>query len=308
MQWLTTKRISTFTDKAYAGNPAFVIIGVNKSEDEKKLVKLASELNPVSDTVFIYPEDKEADLSLRFFSQSEEIGFSGHGTIAAYIGTEGEGIFKLTEPITLIRQRTKTGIQHIELRVKNKSIERVTVSLPVPQFVSTPVDVKQIARFLRISQAEIQNSKYPIGIVSSSGNAEITVPVGSCDTLLSIAPNFPLMKSYCDRLQMTGVVVYCLQTIEKDNSAHMRHFAPSVGIDEDPVSGAASASLGCYLVHNRIMPLSEMTRVIIEMGYAMKRPGRVYIHIHSYKNQIMKVTFGGQGVITFEGRTALPED
>lgn len=308
MEWLTTKRISTFTNKAYAGNPAWVVIGADKSEDDKKLVKLASELNPVSDTVFVFPEKKDADLSLRFFSQSEEIGFSGHGTIAAYLGAEGEGMLELTEPISLIRQRTKSGIQHIELRIKDNKIERVTVSLPVPQFVSTPVDVKQIARLLGIPQIEIQDSTYPVGIVSSSGHTDFIVPVETYDILFSITPNFPLMKNYCDRLQITGIVVYCLHTMEKDNTAHMRHFAPSVGIDEDPVSGAASASLGCYLIHNRIVPRREMTRIVIEMGYAMKRPGRVYIHVHSYKSQIMKVTFGGQGIITFEGRTALPED
>jgi len=308
MEWLTTKRISTFTNKAYAGNPAWVVIGADKSEDDKKLVKLASELNPVSDTVFVFPEKKDADLSLRFFSQLEEIGFSGHGTIAAYLGAEGEGMLELTEPISLIRQRTKSGIQHIELRIKDNKIERVTVSLPVPQFVSTPVDVKQIARLLGIPQIEVQDSMYPVGIVSSSGHTDIIVPVETYDILLSITPNFPLMKNYCDRLQITGIVVYCLHTMEKGNTAHMRHFAPSVGINEDPVSGAASASLGCYLIHNSIVPRSEMTRIVIEMGYAMKRPGRVYIHVHSYKNQIMKVTFGGQGVITFEGRTALPED
>jgi len=308
MEWLTTKRISTFTNKAYAGNPAWVVIGADKSEDDKKLVKLASELNPVSDTVFVFPEKKDADLSLRFFSQLEEIGFSGHGTIAAYLGAEGEGMLELTEPISLIRQRTKSGIQHIELRIKDNKIERVTVSLPVPQFVSTPVDVKQIARLLGIPQIEIQDSTYPVGIISSSGHTDIIVPVETYDILFSITPNFPLMKNYCDRLQITGIVVYCLHTMEKGNTAHMRHFAPSVGINEDPVSGAASASLGCYLIHNSIVPRSEMTRIVIEMGYAMKRPGRVYIHVHSYKNQIMKVTFGGQGVITFEGRTALPED
>jgi PhzF family phenazine biosynthesis protein len=309
MQWVKTKRVNTFTDRAYDGNPSWVVIGADRAEDEKKLIRLSSEFNPVSDTVFIFPDNSaEADLFLRFFSRSEEIGFSGHGTIAAYLGAEGEGVFELTEPITLIRQRTKGGIQHLELRVKNQKIERVTVSLPVPQFVSTPIDIKQIARFLGLSQNDIQDSTYPVGVVSSPGNTDVIVPVETCEVLLNITPNFPVMKSFCDRMQMTGVVVYCLETMEKGNTAHMRHFAPAVGINEDPVSGAASASLGCYLVHNRIMPLSEMTRIIIEMGYAMNRPGRVYIHVHSYKNQIMKVTFGGQGVITFEGRTLLPED
>ncbi|HEC77553.1 MAG TPA: PhzF family phenazine biosynthesis protein [candidate division WOR-3 bacterium] len=308
MKWLTTRRISTFTDKPYAGNPAWVVTGADKTESEKKLIKLASELNPLSDTVFVFPEKEGVDVSLRFFSQLEEISFSGHGTIAAYLGVEGESFFKLTEPITLVRQKTKAGVQHIELRVKEKKIQRVTVSLPQPQFISVPLDIKQIARSLSIPPVNIIDSKFPLGVVALSGSTDIIVPVDNCDTLLNITPNFPLMKSYCDRFHMTGVVVYCFETMEKDNTAHMRHFAPAVGINEDPVSGAASAGLGCYFIQNRIVPIEETTRIIIEQGYAMQRPGKVYVHVHTLKNQIMKVTFGGQGIVTFEGRTMLPDE
>lgn len=308
MHWLSTKRISTFTTKPYAGNPAWVVIGADISEDAKKLVKLASELNPLSDTVFVFPEKERADLCLRFFSQSEEVNFSGHGTIAAYLGAEVENLITLTEPITLVRQKTKTGIQYIELRVKKKKIERVTVSLPVPQFISLPIDIKQISRCLNIPPVDIIDSKYPLGIVVLSGCTDIIAPIDNIDTLLNIKPNFQLMKNYCDRFRITGLVVYCLQTIEKGSTVHMRHFAPSVGIDEDPVSGLASASLGCYLLQNWILPAEEMTRIVVEQGYSMQRPGTVYIHVHTHKNQIMKVTFGGQGVVTFEGSVLLPED
>jgi trans-2,3-dihydro-3-hydroxyanthranilate isomerase len=308
MHWLTTKMISTFTNKPYRGNPAWVVIGADASEDKRKLVRLTSELNPVSDTVFVFPEKEKADIRLRFFSQSEEINFSGHGTIATYFAIETEGFIKLVEPITLIRQQTNAGIQHLELRVKNKKIERVTVSLPEPQFVSTRIDIKQISRFLNIPPVDIFDSKYPVGVVAVSGCTGIIVPVETRDTLLSITPNFQLMKNYCDRLQITGVVVWCLDTIEKENTAHMRHFAPSVGINEDPVSGAASASLGSYLIKNGVMPMQEMTRIVIEQGYSINRPGIVYVHVHTYKNKIMKATFGGQGVVSFEGRVLLPED
>ncbi len=308
MDWLTTKWISTFTNKPYAGNPAWVIIGADISEDEKKLAKLASELNPLSAAVFVFPEKEQADVRLRFFSQSEEINFSGHAAIAAYFGLEGEGMIKLTEPTTIVRQKTRTAIHHLELRVKDNKIERVTVSLPAPQFISTPVDVKQVSRFFGIPPVDISNTTLPIGFVVLSGCTDIIVPVGTRDALLNVEPNFQLMKSYCDRSQITGVVLYCLDTLNEKNTAHMRHFAPSVGINEDPVSGAAGASLGCYLVQHRLAPMGNMNRMVIEQGYSMNRPGLVYIHVYRHKNQIQKVTFGGQGVVTFEGRILLPQD
>jgi trans-2,3-dihydro-3-hydroxyanthranilate isomerase len=307
MQWVKTKRVDTFAKKPYCGNPAWVVIGVDPSESEAKLIKFASELNPISDTVFVYMEKEAEELSLRFFSHSEEINFSGHGTIAAYLAIENEGLLKFTEPITLIRQKTRTGMQHIELRVRDKKIERVTVSLSVPQFLSIGLDAKQIARCLGIPPVDIIESKYPLGVIALSGCTDIIVPLADCTAIAAVKPNFQLMKNYCDRYHITGVVTFCMSTIEKGYNAHMRHFAPSVGINEDPVSGLASASLGCYFVHNQLVDIEEMTRIVIEQGYSMGRPGCVYVHVHTHKNQIMKVTFGGQGVITFEGRTVLPD-
>lgn len=306
MEWLITKRISTFTNVPYAGNPAWVIIGIDALEDERKLLKLTSELNPISDTVFVSPKVEDADLFLRFFSQCEEMNFSGHGTIATYFALEGENIVQFSEPITLLKQKTKSGIQTLELRVKNGKVERVTVSLPPPQFVSVKLELKQIATFLNISPVDVSDAAYPLGIVSFS-LTDLIVPVKSLDFLLNMKPNFQLMRNYCERLLINGVVVYTMETVDENNTAHMRHFAPTLGINEEPVSGASGASLGSYLVHNQIIPLGEMTRLVVEQGNVMQRPGLVYIHIHGYKNQILRVTFGGQGVVTFEGRVLLPQ-
>ncbi len=308
MDWLVTKRISTFTNKPYAGNPAWVVIGAHVADDVSKLAHLASELNPISGAVFVFPGDESADVYLRFFSHSGELNFSGHGTLAAYFGMEGENIIDLTEPSTVIRQKTKIEIQHLELRVQDNKVERVTVSLRAPQFVSTPVEVKQIARLFGIPPVHIVKTTHPVGVVALSGCTDIVVPIESSDVLLNVKPNFQLIRHYCDRSRISGVVLYCLDTSDEKYTAHMRYFAPSVGINEDPVSGAASASLGCYLVQNRLVQMKDMNRLAIEQGYSMKRPGVVYVHVYSQKNQIEKVTFGGQGVVTFEGRMLLPED
>ncbi len=305
MEWLRIRRVSTFTRIPYAGNPVWIIVGQKNKIEQKKLLKLTQELNPISDTTFIFPGDQNADIYLRFFSKSEEINFSGHGTIAAYFGIADENLIKLTEPITLIRQHTKSGIKHLELRVKNNKVERVTVLIPVPQFLSIPIDIKSISRILGISPIDIRETNYPVAAVSS-GYTDLIVPVKSLEQLMDIKPNFQLMTSYCNRLRINGIVVFTMKTFDENNTVHMRYFAPTVGIKEDPVSGASSASLGCYLLKNRIIPQQEMTRILVEQGHSMNMPGIVYVHINIIKDQILKVSFGGQGVVTFEGRILLP--
>ena len=305
MEWFKIRRVSTFTLTPYAGNPAWVIVCPEGKIEEERMLRLTQELNPISDTTFIFPGDQGADLYLRFFSKAEEINFSGHGTIAAYFGIAGDNLIKLNEPITLVRQHTKSGVQHLELRVKENRVERVTVSIPVPQFLSMAIDIKSLSRILGISPIDIQGTNYPMATVSS-GITDLIVPVKTLEQLMDIQPNFQLMANYCNRLLVSGIVVYSMKTFDENNTVHMRHFAPTVGIKEDPVSGASSASLGCYLLKNRIIPQQEMSRILVEQGHSMNMPGIVYVHINIIKNQILKVSFGGQGIVTFEGRIMCP--
>ncbi len=305
MEWVKAKRLCSFTTVPYAGNPAWVIIGTPMYYDEKKMMKLAHELNPLSDTTFIFPGDEEADLILRFFSGSEEIKFSGHGAVAAYYALENEGIIDLKEPNMILKQKTKSGIQVVELRFTNKKITRVTISLPPPNIISVELEIKNIARFLGISPIDISETNMPMSAVQS-GHPEIIVPVKSLPQLLDITPNFALMKNYCQRLGVVGVVLFSMETNDPEANVHMRHFAPVVGINEDPASGGAAVALGYYLVKNRLITIEETTRIVVEQGYSLQMPGLVYVHIYTHQNDILRTTFGGQAVMTFEGKICLP--
>jgi len=57
MKWVTAKMVNTFTDQPFAGNPAWVAYGDDLTNDEQILTNLANELNPVSDTAFVFPRD-----------------------------------------------------------------------------------------------------------------------------------------------------------------------------------------------------------------------------------------------------------
>lgn len=299
-KWLKAKRLSAFTGEPYGGNPAWVVLGA-EGLDGETMQTLARELNPLSDTAFVQIESsQDADLKIKFFSQSGEIGFSGHATVASYFALSEENIFPLVEPITSIRQQTKSGIQYVELRVKDNLVSRATVALGGPKFINNEYNVTAIARMLGVGSKEITEAGLPIDCVST-GFYNIIIPVKSLSQLFDLRPDFSLIEKFCSRLGVAGLLVFCLETVESDDSAHSRHFAPAVGINEDPVSGGASASLGCYLVKHRLIPLDRFNRIIIEQGQ-----GKVYVHVQLYKEQIASVKVGGQAVITFEGNILVP--
>ena len=62
------------------------------------------------------------------------------------------------------------------------------------------------------------------------------------------------------------------------------------------------------MVHNKMIPVQEMNRIIVEQGQSMNRPGTVYVHVHTHDSQILKVSFGGQGLVMFEGRLLLTQE
>lgn len=304
-KWVKAKRLSVFTSIPYGGNPAWVIIGA-EGVSEENLRQVASDLNPISDTAFVLPETtSEADIYLRFFTGSGEINFSGHASIATYFALSGENILNLKEPETTIRQRTKAGIQFVDLRVKENKITRATMTLAKPNYLDIEPNPLQLARVLGISQSELGLANLPFDVIST-GFYDLIVPVKSLETVKNLKPDFTFMNNFCIRLGIQGIIVFCLETFEPGDTAFMRHFAPVLGINEDPISGAAAGSLGCYLIRKKLVEPSNFSRIIIEQGYLQNRQGKVYVHVESSRDQIYRVKVGGNAILTFTGYILVP--
>ncbi len=304
-KWVKAKRLSVFTSSPYGGNPAWVVMGAEGVSDED-LKRVAYDLNPISDTVFVLPESThEAEIFLRFFTGTGEINFSGHASIATYFASSGEDILQLKEPETTIRQRTKSGIQIVDLRVKENKITRATITLTKPNYLDIEINPIQLARVLGISQYDLTSMNLPFDVIST-GIYDLIVPIKSLDIIKNLNPDFVFMNNFCIRLGIHGIIVFCLETFEPGDTAFMRHFAPVLGVNEDPISGAAAGSLGCYLVRKKLIEPSNFSRIIVEQGYLQNRQGKVYVHIESTREQIFRVKVGGNAVLTFTGYILIP--
>ncbi len=306
-KWIKAKRLSAFTSFAYGGNPAWIILGADGLSDDT-MRRLAHDLNPLSDTAFVLKEEtKEADVFLRFFTGSGEINFSGHTAVATYFALSGENIVKMVEPVTMVRQRTKAGIQQVELRVQNEKVTRVTVLLAKPNYMEVEVNPNIVAKTLGLTANDIAVSGLPFDVIAC-GFYDLIVPLKKLDDVKRISPNFALMDSMCTRFGVQGVVVFCMETFEPGSHAFMRHFAPVLGVNEDPISGASAGSLGCYLIRNRLIEPGSFSRIVIEQGYMQQRRGKVYVHIECTRDQILRVKVGGHSVLTFTGYVLAPDD
>jgi trans-2,3-dihydro-3-hydroxyanthranilate isomerase len=303
--WIKAKRFSAFTALPYGGNPAWVVMG---AEDltEPEIQTIASDLNPNSDTAFVFSESTaEANLYLRFFNGKKELNFSSHAAIATYFALSGEGMLKLKEPETTIKQRTKAGINPVELRVEGERISRATINLAKPMYLDLEINPALVARFLGLNQSDVTGAGMPMDVVST-GFYDLVVPVRSLKEMRNLMPNFSLMDSFCVRLGISGVIVFCRQTFDVESTAFMRHFTPTTGVNENLISGLAAGSLGCYLLKHKMLEPANFSRIIIEQGHLHQKQGKVYVHLETTRGQIYRVKIGGNAVITFTGYILTP--
>lgn len=291
-----------FTDQAFGGNPVAVFPDAQGLTDYQ-LQQIAREMN-LSETVFVLPPtDKAAIVRVRIFTPTQEIPFAGHPVIGAFYVLGSLGLVTLQEPITRVVQECNIGLFPVEIHARKGAVQRVVMTQPKPQFmgaVMEPEDVYEIADALGVSKQSVAGGKFPIELVST-GLPVLIVPVRTLTAARSIVPNVSVITEVCRQHGANGVMVFSTMTVEQRSSVHARMFAPAIGITEDPATGSAGGALGAYLVRNGLVNGGPRAEVIVEQGYEIDRPSRIFVEVESNDGVIQSVKVGGQVVMVLEG-------
>jgi PhzF family phenazine biosynthesis protein len=209
-------QVDAFTDVAYGGNPAAVCMLPGPKPDGW-MQQVAQEMN-LSETAFLYPE---ADgYRLRWFTPTVEVDLCGHATLATCHGLWSEGYL---QPDQEARFHTRSGL--LTARRRGDWIE-----LNFPANLSQPIDLPDgLETALGVkAEAVLENS---LGYL---------VEVASAALVKALSPDFAALGTF----PVHGVIVTSLA--EAPYEVVSRFFAPNLGIDEDPVTGAAHCCLGPY--------------------------------------------------------------
>ena len=180
------------------------------------------------------------------------------------------------------------------------------MSLTKPNFLDMEINPLNVARFLGLTVNEILSSGLPFDVISC-GVYDLIVPLKSLNDVRNINPNFALMDSFCTRLGIHSVTTFCQEVFDIGDAAFMRHFAPAIGINEEPLSGDAAGSLGCYFLRHQLVEVNNnFARIVIEQGNLQNKSARIYVHIESTLEQILRIKVGGNAVMTFTGYVLSP--
>ncbi len=294
---LSIFHVDAFTDTRYGGNPASVVIGADRLEDEM-LHKIASEMN-TRESVFVM-QSKKANFRFRYFTPKSEIGFSGHPTIAAFHALLGEGLVEVVKDVTMVTLETNVGLLDIEI-VKNEStsMHEIQITHKKPEFLET-YDPKDYLEALGLSLADF-HSPNPIQTVST-GTPHLILPLSTMRALDRIKPDWDRLMELQKNSDYASMSVFTRETRNPTSDAQVRHFAPALGVYEDPVSGSAAGSLGSYLIRYGFMePSLPVTSIVIEQGYHVGRPGKIFVEVRGNQESITQVKVSGTGVLIFKG-------
>src|SRR5215472_1432639 len=116
--------LDVFTDTPLQGNP-LAVFTEGEAVPTRLMQSAARELH-LSETVFVLPEDDDADATIRIFTPDAELPFAGHPVLgAAFVVGERQNL-------ATVRLRTDAGIVPVRLTRDHGEIVFGEMDQPIP--------------------------------------------------------------------------------------------------------------------------------------------------------------------------------
>lgn len=287
--------IDAFTDRPFSGNPAGVVL-LDRPRDDGWRQAVAAEMN-LAETAFVdltavkvadgevadgavaggEVADGAADdpptYPLRWFTPTVEVDLCGHATLAS-----AHALWETGVAADRLLFTTRSGILTAE-----RTDGRITLDLPIDR----PYDV---------TDSERQPVLAALGVAEAvrvrRGRDKFLVEVADENAVRAVRPAFDRLQA----LPMMGAVVTARADGATAGSADFvsRFFAPAIGIDEDPVTGAAHCLLAPYWA-------AELGRDALTGYQASARGGFVGVRCTTGPNDEDRVLLSGHAVTVIRG-------
>ncbi|MDB5743491.1 MAG: Phenazine biosynthesis PhzC/PhzF protein [Polaromonas sp.] len=301
------QQVDVFTAQPYYGNPLAVVLD-GTGLDDAALQRFA-QWTHLSETTFLLPPTApSADYRVRIFTPGGELPFAGHPTLGschAWLQAGGTPQRK-----DVVMQECQIGLVSIR---RTPGSQRLAFAAP-PLRRSAPgtVLLAKVAAALGLAAPQILAAQ-----LLDNGPVWLGLLLDSPDTLLQLVPNHlaleqldvkvgiaafyppeetpPLIARANREARAFGPAVKGPSGAAPD--LEVRAFAPSIGINEDPVTGSLNASLAQWLMADGHAP----ERYLASQGICLGRAGQVYLE----RDPAGQVWVGGDSVTCIDGHVTL---
>lgn len=331
--------VDAFAQGPYTANPAGVVLHADEL-DEDQMCRIAREIN-LAETAFISRMgDGSRPAEIRWFTPVREVCFCGHATLGAAHVLRGSGLaagaksgFTVEagggsaatreETSNRVEFESKAGV----LRVEFEGIGSVAkignagsawleegaadyrepdglwwLSMPDAGLKPDNTNPMLTVELLGMTMDEL-DPRVPI---LRTRDEDLILMIRSWDTLVKLRPKFDELGRWGDEHGIRGFFVTTTQTVDASVQAQSRFFAPSFGINEDPVTGSAHGALGAILLRYKLLPEVEgCIAANCIQGEPGGRTGLVRILVETIEGRAV-VRVGGRCCTTMLGRLRVP--
>ena len=286
-----------FTPTPFGGNQLAVFPDARGLSD-RAMQAVAREFNFAETTFVLPPANPRHTRQVRIFTPRTELPFAGHPTVgtAAVLASLGlvdtpggtatvvfeEGVGPVTVEIRLGASAVFTRL------IRETGIESPTIR-PARQAAATALSLSEDA----VLDAWFASVGVPFCFIHLAGKeavdrAALERAAWSVNFARAWAPHLFLFAG----------------ALQPGSRLYARMFAPALGIEEDPATGSASATLaGCLA--DRLPTDGDFTWTI-DQGIAMGRPSLLEASAEKRRGRTVQVKVGGSTVLVGEGTMAVP--
>lgn len=282
------KQVDVFTAVPFRGNPVAVVLNGN-GLDTEQMQRIANWTN-LSETTFVLPATTAgADYQVRIFTPGSELPFAGHPTIGTAHGLLEAGLVTAREGQLV--QQCGAGLVRLSVEVNEAGQRLIAFELPQPEITElTDAQLDELQATLGTNLASEARPR-----LIDVGARWIVAQLPDASAVLSARPNLERMKVQDLRARATGVVIFGAYELGQPAKIEVRAFAPSCGVNEDPVCGSGNGCVAVFIRESG-QTASFGPAFVASQGRVVGRAGLLRIGIETDR-----VSIGGAAVTCING-------
>ena len=267
------KVVDVFTDRPLLGNPVAVVLDA-EGLDARAMQAVARWTNLSETTFALPPTTPDADYRLRIFTPQSELPFAGHPTLGSAHALLEAGRLRPRSDGRLVQE---CGVGLVQVRLDD-------TNPPAPPQLSLQLPEATVSSLASTDVDELESllghpvvRQIPPAIVNV-GPVWIVAQLATAEALLAITPDLARCAALERRLGVTGVTLYAPHDPAVGGPIEVRSFAPSAGVEEDPVCGSGNGSVAVFRRDRGLLPRSDISYVATQ-GRCVGRQGRVAVTV-----------------------------
>lgn len=265
----TYKVVDVFTATPFQGNPVAVVLDADDL-DTAQMQAIARWTNLSETTFLLKSTHADADYRLHIFTPRSELPFAGHPTLGSAHAALEAG--RVTPHAGALIQECGAGLIRIAIDGAGAS-QRLT--LDMPQASITPLAPEDVVELEAVLGQPVRRDAAPSRI--DVGAVWIVAQLQDAQAVIDLTPDFTRSAALERRLKATGVSIFGVHA-QGETDIEVRSFAPSCGVDEDPVCGSGNGSIAAFRALHQGQAGHE-TGYTASQGQCVGRNGRVSLDV-----------------------------